>query len=379
MAERQVIDVSSARSAQEIVESEARLRFAVEASSIGIWTWEIATEAVYWSAQCFEIMGVSSFRGTRADFAEAVLPEDAPALWALVNDAIAHQHQFHAEFRIRRPDGSIRWLANFGRAEYDSGGRAVRMLGTVQDITARKQAELDLARAYAERDAVVFAVAHELRNFVSGIDMSVAILRHERLDSARREDARKTAQQRSASLVRFVSDLFDVSKVNMGQMSIDLQTIELHDVIQQALELVRSEMVRRSQVLHVDLSDEQLVLRGDRLRLCQVLVNVLLNASKYTPDGGSIRLIVRSDGTDARLEVIDTGRGIESGKIGTVFDLYSQVDGRNPGLGIGLYLARHLVEHHGGTISAASKGLNQGSTFTITLPLSGSDPAAAVS
>jgi len=372
------MDASSTEPSYDLAGSEARLRLATDAAAIGIWTWEIATEAVYWSEQCFAIFGVSSFQGVRDDFANAVHPDDAPALWEQVADAIASRRQFRAEFRIRRPDGSLRWLTNLGRAEYDDGGRPLRMLGTVQDITDRKQAEHELARAYAERDAVVLAVAHELRNFVNGIGLSVAVLRHARTEPRERDEALNRLQRQSDSMVRLVADLLDVSKVGMGQLVIELEPVALHDVLERALDVARPEVRRRSQALTVELPKDRLILRGDGVRLCQVFANVLLNAAKYTPDDGSIQLVARRRGAEVHVDVTDTGKGIEAAQMPMVFDLYRQIDSRSAGLGIGLYMARHFVERHGGTISAASKGFGHGTTFTIVLPLSES-PVTPVS
>jgi signal transduction histidine kinase len=284
-----------------------------------------------------------------------------------VDDAIANGRQYRAVFRIRRPDGAVRWLLNLGRAQYDSDGRPLRMLGVVQDITDRKTTEQELARAYSERDAVVLAVAHELRNYVHGVGTTVAVLRQDRATPDQRDMALQRLQRQSDSMVRLVADLLDVSKMAMGHLTIKFGPVALRDVVEDALYVVRPEIGRRAQKLTVDLPEEHLMLRGDAVRLCQVLANVLLNAAKYTPDGGSVQLVARRRGIDVQIDVTDTGKGIEPEHLPTVFDLYSQVDRHSSGLGIGLYMARQLVERHGGSISATSKGLGHGTTFTIVL------------
>jgi CheY-like chemotaxis protein len=181
-------------------------------------------------------------------------------------------------------------------------------------------------------------------------------------------------QRQMTQLSGLVDDLLDMERIAHGKVRLNHQVIDLQEAVHSALELSRPLMRERGHVLAVDLPDSPLFLRADPLRLTQVLSNLLNNAAKYTPPGGSVSLRVRAQNDFVLIEVSDNGAGIAADDIDRVFDLYVQV-GRNlpmaqGGLGIGLALARQLVELHGGQLSVRSPGPDQGSTFTVQLPLS---------
>jgi CheY-like chemotaxis protein len=178
-------------------------------------------------------------------------------------------------------------------------------------------------------------------------------------------------------LVHLVDDLLDVARINSGKVELKKTVVPLKDVALRAIEMTLPALEARRHELHVDMGDEPLHVLADATRLAQVIGNLLTNAAKYTPEGGSIGLGVRRNGDRVHIEVADSGIGIPRESLARIFDMFTQV-GRHPeqesgGLGIGLHLVRQMTELHGGTVGADSPGPGRGSTFVVDLPLA---PAA---
>jgi CheY-like chemotaxis protein len=223
-------------------------------------------------------------------------------------------------------------------------------------------------------------LAHELRNPLAPIRNAVALMKRRGLDDPLIEAMRQTIDRQSINLTRIVDELLDVNRIARGQLTIDKQSIDLRDVLARAVETSRPLIDAQHHQLHIAIEDRPIDCFGDAMRLSQVMVNLLNNAAKYTPDGGEIWLTAKRIGNRAELRVRDTGRGIERDSLDRVFDLFMQVDpsvgSALGGLGVGLALARRVVELHGGSIHATSDGLGKGSEFIVRLPVTGHRTAA---
>jgi signal transduction histidine kinase/ActR/RegA family two-component response regulator len=265
----------------------------------------------------------------------------------------------------------------------DAAARA-RDLAQALDSARSSAAELnmELRREHERKDEFLAMLAHELRNPLSPLANSIEILRR----SAPPEDT-LTARQLEVmarqvhQLTRVVDDLLDVARVSRGLIDLRRERLALEDVIDDAIEAVRPLVEARSHTL-LRLTERTAVqVSGDRVRLTQVLVNLLTNAAKYTQEGGRITLSVVLDHHRVSVVIQDSGIGIPQDMLSRVFDMFIQVPSSlvrsEGGLGIGLTLARRLVELHGGRISAYSRGEGQGSTFTVSLPQVGFVTAAA--
>ncbi|WAC49281.1 response regulator [Asticcacaulis sp. SL142] len=236
---------------------------------------------------------------------------------------------------------------------------------------SRKYAEA-LKDADRRKDEFLATLAHELRNPLAPIRNGLHILKMSPNPKIA-EDVRDMMDRQMTHLVRLIDDLLDVSRVSQGKIDLRRERIDLQDVIRAALETSRPAIDAGGHAFSLDMPDEAIPVNGDLTRLAQVVSNLLNNAAKYTPDGGKIRLTLTRDDHEARIHVADTGLGIEADMLPKVFELFTQVE-RNlnlsqGGLGIGLALAHRLVQMHGGTITADSAGENQGSTFTVHLPV----------
>jgi signal transduction histidine kinase len=180
--------------------------------------------------------------------------------------------------------------------------------------------------------------------------------------------------EKSANLQnRLIEDVFDVARINSGKLNLDPRPMSLCESVTQAVELVRPAAKAKNITLEIPSDAETIFIMGDPDRIRQVITNILSNAVKFTPEGGHVRLGLQSSGSTARLVIEDNGPGISPELLPQIFEPYAQAkkDSRRgqAGLGLGLPLARRLVERHGGEITAESAGQNRGATFTISLPL----------
>ena len=216
-------------------------------------------------------------------------------------------------------------------------------------------------------------LSHELRNSLSAIRSATQILRMEMSAGPATVDARLLIERQVGQMMRLVEDLLDMSRVRSGQLRLSFERVDLCSVAAHAAQTVAFAMQERYHRMTTSFPDTPVWLEADPTRLEQVLVNLLLNAAKFTDDGGSVDLSVEREETKVRVRIRDTGIGIPPDVLPHVFDLFVQADPSSrradAGLGIGLALVRDLVERHGGLVTAASDGLGHGSEFTICLPM----------
>jgi diguanylate cyclase (GGDEF)-like protein len=225
-------------------------------------------------------------------------------------------------------------------------------------------------RARGDQTALLAVVAHELRNPLTPIRMAAGLL--ERAGPNELAGLRAVIERQLDHVSRLVGDLLDISRIHAGKLRLDLEPLDLCSLVPQLLQTCRPAIEARRQQLVVDVPDEDLRVNGDAIRLVQVVSNLLDNASKYTPEQGGIRLAMHGTPDSVVLTVTDTGIGIRPGAIDSVFHSFVQdslaIEFNRAGLGIGLTVVRELVHGHGGTVTAASAGEGQGSTFVLTIP-----------
>jgi signal transduction histidine kinase/ActR/RegA family two-component response regulator len=242
------------------------------------------------------------------------------------------------------------------------------------EMTVRQGAERALLLADRRKDEFLATLAHELRNPLAPLRTGLDIMRLSGGDPGATERARGVMERQLKQMVRLVDDLLDVSRINTGKLTIRREEVALQAVVSNALEIARPFIDTQGHALTVALPAQPVFVLGDATRLAQVLSNLLNNAARYTPRGGSIALsaAVADDGL-LRIRVSDSGIGIAPPMLGAIFEMFVQADASlerlNAGLGVGLSLARKLVELHEGTIEVASAGTGQGSTFTVVLPV----------
>ncbi len=261
-------------------------------------------------------------------------------------------------------------------------------VGQLVDAFNRMLAEIGrrsdaLAEADQRKDEFLATLAHELRNPLAPLRNALEILRVTEGNPDTGRKAREMMERQLKQMVRLVDDLLDVSRITTGKLAVRRTPMDLQDALSDAVETARGAIEGRRQELVVNPGRSAVPIDGDRTRLAQVFANLLNNAGKYTQAGGRIELSVEVNPREAVVRVTDNGTGLAPESIARIFDMFVQVDRTlersQAGLGVGLSLARRLVELHRGTIEAASAGEGKGSEFTVRLPVSGGRLAPRVS
>jgi CheY-like chemotaxis protein/two-component sensor histidine kinase len=238
--------------------------------------------------------------------------------------------------------------------------------------------ESALRDADRRKDEFLATLAHELRNPLAPIRNALQILKMPRVDAELIEQTRDMMERQVHHLVRLVDDLLDVSRVMRGKITLRREPVELSAIIARAVETAQPLIEIQRHALEISIPKESLPLDADPVRLTQVVGNLLTNAAKYTDSKGRIWLTVNRDGEQAVLTIRDTGIGIAPDMLSHVFELFVQADQASSkaqgGLGIGLTLVKNLVEMHGGSVAASSRGPGTGSEFTVRLPLMSRKP-----
>ena len=373
--EHQRTAVEQAKVRQAAGVSVERLRVAKAAAGLGLHDYDVVANRVEWDEQTRALWGVEPDEAiTYETWRDSLHHDDRAAAEDAVADALDPEKggAYFAEFRVRnRRDGVVRWIQATGSTTF-SDGEPVRLVGTVRDVTARKRGEAALREADRRKDEFLAMLAHELRNPLGPIRTASTLLPKVRDDPERFQEASGIIQRQSATIARLVDDLLDMSRITRGKIKLQKERIDLAPLVHEAIDLVRTACEASEVELNVDVTSSPLPIEGDRVRMAQVLNNLLTNACKYTDPGGRITVTVEEDEGSCVIRVRDTGIGITSENLARIFDLFAQVDGNRGGtggLGIGLSLVERLVELHGGTITAESDGLGTGSEFTIHLPL----------
>lgn len=289
------------------------------------------------------------------------------------------------ELNVAPERANARWQQWRERALFDENGAVVEYQMVGQDITDRKLAEEEgrkleaqksvevaLREADRRKDEFLAMLGHELRNPLAPIGTSLEILRMAPPDGPEAAWARDAIGRQLRHMTRLLDDLLDISRITLGRIRLKLEPIDLGRVVANAVETARPLVDTFGHHLTVRLPEVAVPMRGDAVRLTQVVANLLNNAAKYTERGGRIEVAVRREGERVRLSVRDNGIGVAAGELETIFELFSQMpNGRERaqgGLGIGLTLVKRLVELHGGTVEARSDGPKRGMEIVVQLP-----------
>ncbi|HEY3120279.1 MAG TPA: ATP-binding protein [Vicinamibacteria bacterium] len=266
------------------------------------------------------------------------------------------------------------------RSRLETARRDAAAAASLLDRTADHERELRRERTVrmeAEatsraKDEFIAMISHELRTPLGAILIWTQLLRDEKLDDAATARALAMVERSTKSLVQLIDDLLDVSRIVAGKLNVELRPVDLASVVD--LAVGSSQLAAEAKGLEVQYTADRPMdpISGDASRLQQVVGNLLANAIKFTPEGGRIEVRLEDTGSHARISVRDTGMGIRPDFLPYIFERFRQADSTitksQRGLGLGLAIARHLVERHGGSIEAESAGEGKGSTFRVTLP-----------
>ncbi len=395
---RSNLDLAAVRKAAgaALRESEERFRNMADHAPVMMWVTDASGSCNYLNQRWYEFSGQSPREALGFGWLDATHPADRGRAEQAFLEANARQSVFRIEYRLRRTDGDYRWVIDAAAPRFTADGGFVGYIGSVIDITDRKQAE-ELLRELNEqlerrvdeageqdrrKNEFLATLAHELRNPLAPLRNGVELMKRVGVTQPQRLAGLGAMMERQlAHMVRMVDDLMDIARVSRGKVELRRQHVALASVVESALESSRPLADRAGHALEVDLPPQPVWLYGDPTRLAQVLGNVLNNAVKYTPQHGRIVLRAAVSGSAVTIEVQDSGVGIAQELSDSMFDLFVQgpqtVAAAQGGLGIGLSLVRELVELHGGRVALHSDGVGQGTTVRIMLPLAASGQATA--
>ncbi len=311
-----------------------------------------------------EVIGRHYSMFFRSEDVEAGLPTKE------LRDALQQGRTEEEGWRVRK-DGSTFW-ANIVMAPIrGADGTHLGFAKVTRDMTERSRLR-NLEHSSRQMNEFLAMLAHELRNPLAPIRNAVSILQLEPAPSATVRNSRDMIDRQLSQLTRLVDDLLDAGRMTSGKIRIKPERVSFNQIVARAVEAARPGMDARTHVFKLVVPAEDVWVNADEMRLVQVLQNLLSNACKFTPAGGAITLSASVAQGRLHVDVTDSGEGISPASMESIFELFSQGDGlaasRQSGLGIGLSLARSLVEMHGGSIWASSPGAGQGSTFSFELP-----------
>jgi PAS domain S-box-containing protein len=368
-------DVSARKQAEAALrESEERFRALVDTAPVVLWTTDAEGQCTMLSRSWTELTGQAERDALGRGWSEPMHPEDRERVASNFLGANAKREPFSLDYRLRRADGEYRWTVGSGRPRFGVGGEFLGFIGSVTDVHERKLAEEGLREADRRKDEFIATLSHELRNPLAPLSNSLELLSLGG-GAAQSEQIHDMMRRQVNHLVRLTDDLLEISRVTRGALELRHERVELAAVVRNAVETSDPLIRAGGRRLQLELPPEPLWLDGDPVRLAQILANLLNNSAKYTAANGRIELRARRDGGSALITVRDDGAGIAASELPHVFEMFSRGE-RSSGLGIGLALARRLAEMHGGSISAASAGRDQGAEFSVRLPLA-AQPAAA--
>ncbi len=375
-------DLSERRRAEETLRrSEERFRLLVDGvQDYAIYMLDPEGVVTSWNIGARRIKGYSAGEIIGQHFSRFYSAEDVAAGKPASELAVAKETGRAEDegWRVRK-DGSRFWARVVVTALRDPDGTLRGFAKVTQDMT-RQQHAASLETSAANVSSFIAILAHELRNPLAPIRNAVQLQKVAAPGDPAQEKARQIIERQSGQLARIVDDLLDISRITRGTMNIERKPADFAALVNRAIETARPAIEAGGHTLTVELPEHPLQVDGDELRLNQALTNILNNAARYTERGGLISVRAwwaetpAGDGNRrACVSVKDTGRGIDAGMLKAIFGMF--VQGKptphrpSAGLGVGLALARSIVELHHGTLEANSEGLGKGAEFTLCLPL----------
>lgn len=363
----------------QIRASEQRMALVTSATNLGLWEWDVIRDAMWITPKGRELLGLSPQQsGGLEDFLEQVHREDRDEVRRAIHRALGGSGTYEQEFRVGHPDSPARWIAARGQVEFDRDHKAAFVRGVALDISGRKQAELEVARQHdelAHLSRVVLlgelsgSIAHELNQplmaILSNAQAAEHLLARDPLDTALIKEFLADIiknDKRAGEIIRRLSAMFRKEETQY-------QPLNANDVVREALALARSDLNRRGITVRVELLPTLPLVRGDRIQLQQVLLNLVTNAcDAIDGSGGHRQLSVQtrvSGGDDVEIAVVDSGRGISPDDLERILDPF--VSTKPHGMGLGLTICRTIVEAHGGRLWATNNE-ERGATMHVALP-----------
>ena len=367
-----LVDVDNLKRAEQSIR-ESEKRFEALAGTAPVLIWVNDLEGCRFVNRAYEeFVGESEADIRKHGHAAFVHPDERQAFTDAYDEALRQRMRFEQRIRFRRADGVYRWMKVVGVPRVLAQGDMVGFVGCTFDITDMAEAETALRELDRGKNEFLAVLAHELRNPLSGVSNAARLLASD--NPAEISRSRSIIERQTTHMVRMIDDLLDVSRITYGKIQLRTEPVDLTAILRRVIESDSAHRDEMQQKLEASLPKEPLMVQGDSVRLEQVFANLLGNASKFTRPGGNVWLTAEPEGGRvAVVRVRDNGVGIEPDMLPRIFELFVQADSlterSRSGMGLGLTLAKRLVELHGGTIEAHSAGASLGSEFAVRLPL----------
>jgi len=371
----------------ELQQSEERFRSVSNYSPIGIFETNSQGYCVYTNPRYLEFSGFTDIENIGTCWLDSVHPDDSEQANTSWSNYICNGGEYSQEFRFVTADNDVRWMSVRCSPMLGDDGQFLGHVGTLEDITERKMAEETRAQIFREqtarqeaeaanrmKDEFLAVLSHELRTPLTSMLGWSKILRTKKLDEQGMSRAINAIERNAIAQTQLIEDILDVSRIIRGQLRLSLSAVDPKSVVEAAIEAARPQTEAKDIQLNTCIDSCEGKISGDPIRLQQIVSNLLSNAIKFTPKGGRIDVHLQPIETSlVQITVSDTGIGIDPDFLPKVFDRFRQADSTttrsHSGLGLGLAIVSHLVELHGGNITADSAGKGQGATFTVQLPL----------
>lgn len=362
------------QTAESLRGSEEKFRGIVEsATEFAIVTLDLEGRVSSWNSGAHRLLGYDAGEVLGKDCGIFFTPEDnaSDRPEAEMRDALIDGRGTDERWHVKK-NGTRFWGSGFMMPLRDDRGAIHGYLKIFRDMTRSHRAEEALKDASRKKDEFLAMLAHELRNPLAAISNAGALLLVSASEPETLSWVQEVISRQARYLSRLLDDLLDVSRITQGKIRLHEEFLDLSPLIAKAIESVRPIIEQKKHTVLFTVSPVEIPVFGDALRIEQILINLLVNAAKYTDERGRIS-VTAIRGTEAVVSIRDSGIGIAPEMLRHIFEPFTQVDTSldrsSGGLGIGLTLAQSLVELHGGTLVAQSDGLGQGSEFVLTLPL----------
>lgn len=368
-------------------QSEKRYRFVTDMMPQIVWVTDPNGYHEYFNHRWYDFTGQTEKESLGGGWATPLHPDDVERSRRRWEHSLQTGELYEIEYRFRRFDGIYRWFLGRAAPMRDENEQIVRWFGTCTDIDDQKHAASERvqalkreehARMEAEtanrlKDEFLAVVSHELRTPLTPILGWIEMLRDEESEPVFRKQAYDVIERNARAQSQIVNDLLDVSRIITGKMRLDVRAVDLNRVLFAAIQTCESAATAKGVELVRQFPDSPSLFVGDADRLQQVAWNLISNAIKFTPRGGTVTIRLERYGSALRFCIEDTGSGIDPEFLPYVFERFRQADTsstrRFGGLGLGLSIVKHLVEQHGGEVSVTSEGKGRGTTFCVDLPI----------
>jgi len=374
ITDKRKVESGLAEAERLLSESKERLKAAVDSAGLGTWDYNPQTKEFIGDKRCREIFGLSqSNHMSLATFLSVTNSDDRDKMEARINETLKgyNSGEFDIEYKTIPINGKIKWLKARGRAYFNQNKVAVRFIGTLLDITVQKLIDEATVELLRKKDEFISIASHELKTPITSLKGALQIIERTALkggDIKTVENFIQKAIKQVNKLTELIKDLLDVTKIQSGKLLLSKTQFMLDELITECCGELQIEAEKHTLVIEGDTNVE---IYADRNRLEQVLINLVANAVKYSPEGGKVIISVEKVKEGIKIAVTDFGIGIPENNIHLIFDRFYRVDEtsqRYAGLGLGLYISSEIVRQHGGEIGIEST-VGRGSTFWFVIPV----------